>query len=310
LSRPYLIAAAGIVVIAIAIGMSVWTKRHEAPAPAAAPVVVSPGAETNGHPSFDVVRINPQGETVIAGRALPRAEVAILDGTTEIGRVIADNRGEWVFVPDHPLEPGTRELSLRANNPDGTRTQTDSPVVLVVPPRQNGKGTAFAVKIRPDGSIELLQGPEAAEGSGDLAISGVRYDSKERLAVTGRAPAKAHIQVYLDDKLIMRTLADETGHWHGAPKLNLSSVEHHIRADQVGEDGKVIARVEITFAPSGTAPSDGKIIVEAGNSLWRLARQVYGSGFEYMSIYQANRGQIRDPNLIYPGQVIEIPTAK
>jgi LysM repeat protein len=308
LSRPYLIAAAGAIVIAIAIGMSVWTKRHEAPESIAAPVTINPGAETNSRPSFDVVRINPQGETVIAGRALPRAEVVILDGTTEIGRVIADNRGEWVFVPDHPLPPGTRELSLHATNPDGSKTQTDSPVVLVVPQRQDGKGTAFAVKVRPDGSIEMLQGPEAAEGAGDLAISGVRYDSKERLAVAGRAPAKARIQVYLDDKLIGRTRADEAGRWHVAPKLTIAGNDHHIRADQVGDDGKVIARVEISFAPSGNLPSDGKIVVEAGNSLWRLARQIYGSGFEYMSIYQANRGQIRDPNLIYPGQVIEIPT--
>jgi hypothetical protein len=82
-SRPFLIAA-GLVVIAI--GMSVWNRRDapalpESPAPAAAP-------------RFDVVHINPEDDTVIAGRAMPRSDVAILDGGVEIGRVIADNRGE------------------------------------------------------------------------------------------------------------------------------------------------------------------------------------------------------------------------
>jgi len=310
LSRSTLIAVAGIVVIAVAIGMSVWTKRHEAPTPPSAAPAAAPAAEQGNRPSFDVVRINPQGETVIAGRALPHAEVTILDGGNEIGKVSADNRGEWVFVPDHPLPAGSRELTLKAVNPDGSVSQTDAPVVLVVPARQNGKGQSLAIKVRPDGSIDVMQGPEAGEGAGALSISGVRYDRSDRLAVAGKAPAKSRIQVYLDDKLIGRTRTDAEGHWHIAPKSELSGGEHHIRADQIGDDGKVAARAEITFSPSGAMPTEGKIVVEPGNSLWRIARHVYGSGVEYMSIFQANKDQIRDPNLIYPGQVIEIPSDK
>jgi LysM repeat protein len=308
LSRPYLIVAAGVIVIFLAIGMSIWIKRHETPEPAlTAAGTGNAGTEQSNRPSFDVVRINPQGETVIAGRALPRAEVVILDGGKEIGRVIADNRGEWVFVPDQPLPPGSRELTLQASNPDGSKTETDAAVVLVVPQRQNGKGQALAIKVRPDGSIEVMQGPEAGEGAGGLSIAGVRYDSADRLAVAGKALAKARIQVYLDDKSIGRTRADNDGRWHIAPKLKLLPGDHHIRADLLGDDGKVVARVEITFTPGGALPTDGKVTVEPGSSLWRIARQIYGTGFEYMAIYQANRSQIRDPNLIYPGQVIELP---
>ena len=40
---------------------------------------------------------------------------------------------------------------------------------------------------------------------------------------------------------------------------------------------------------------------------WRIARRVYGSGFSYTQIFQANKGRIVDPDLIYPGQVFEIP---
>ncbi len=305
-SRPLLIAVAGAAVIAIAIGMSLWVKRQEAPPPTQTAAPAKP-AELGNKPSFDVVRINPQGETVIAGRGLPRSEIVILDGGKEIGRVIADNRGEWVFVPDHPLPPGTRELTLQASNPDGSKSQSDAPVVLVVPERINGKGESLAVKVRPDGSIEVLQGPAAGEGSGDLHIDGVRYDGNSRLAVTGRATARTRLLVYLDDKLIGRARSDEDGKWHVGPKLNLPAGDHKIRADEIGPDGKVIHRVEITFTPSGQMPADGKITVEAGASLWRIARQIYGTGVEYLAIYKANKDQIRDPNLIYPGQVIEVP---
>jgi LysM repeat protein len=302
-----LIAIAGIFIIAIAIGMSVWTLRHDTQLSAPPETNAGEKADKSNQPSFDVVRINAQGATVIAGRGMPRAEIIILDGGKEIGRVIADNRGEWVFVPDKPLAPGTRELTLQASNPDGTKSQTDAPVVLVVPERQNGLGQPLAVKVRPDGSVEVLQGMNAGEGAGELSIIGVRYDSHDRLAITGKSPAKARIMVYLDDKPLMHTHADGNGQWHVAPKVTLARGDHRIRADETDGAGRVLHRVEITFTPGGAVPTDGKITVEPGNSLWRLARQIYGTGYEYMAIYQANKAQIRDPNLIYPGQVIDLP---
>ena len=51
----------------------------------------------------------------------------------------------------------------------------------------------------------------------------------------------------------------------------------------------------------------GKAIIRSGDNLWTIARRVYGSGYRYTQIYGANRDQIRDPNLIYPGQVFELP---
>ena len=51
----------------------------------------------------------------------------------------------------------------------------------------------------------------------------------------------------------------------------------------------------------------GSYTVKPGNSLWFLARQSYGEGTRYTMIYQANRGHIRNPDLIYPGQVFLIP---
>lgn len=304
MSRPVLIALAGVVVLVIAIGMSIWGFRRDNQPPTPTEAATT---STATPPSFDIVRISQHGETVIAGRAQPRAEVVILDNGHEIGRVIADNRGEWVFVPDHPLPPGSRELTLQASNPDGSKGQTESPVILVVPDYTKDKNTSLAVKIRPDGSIDILQGPESEAGSGPVAIAGVRYDSRDRLSVAGRAPEKARINVYVDEKPVASTRADAQGHWRVAPKVSLHSGSHTVRADLLDEQGKVTARAEVTFTPTGALPADGKITVEPGNSLWRIARMAYGSGFEYLTIYQANKAQIRDPNLIYPGQVIQVP---
>ena len=59
--------------------------------------------------------------------------------------------------------------------------------------------------------------------------------------------------------------------------------------------------------PVADIPVGDVVLVQPGNSLWRLARRTYGSGLRYTDIYDANRDQIRDPNLIYPGQVFVLP---
>ena len=51
------------------------------------------------------------------------------------------------------------------------------------------------------------------------------------------------------------------------------------------------------------------MVVQPGQTLWRLARGAYGSGARYTVIYLANRDQIRDPGLIYPGQAFAVPAA-
>jgi nucleoid-associated protein YgaU len=80
--------------------------------------------------------------------------------------------------------------------------------------------------------------------------------------------------------------------------------------DQIAAAGVVAARIEVPFQRDrlpDAATSDGRIVVQPGHSLWRLARAVYGRGVHHTVIYEANRDQIRNPNLIFPGQVFTMP---
>ena len=64
---------------------------------------------------------------------------------------------------------------------------------------------------------------------------------------------------------------------------------------------------EPVYSDEGTAVSKNTVVVQPGNSLWRIARATYGSGFQFTLIYDANREQIDDPDLIFPGQVFKVP---
>ncbi len=63
-------------------------------------------------PSVDIVRIEPDGAAVIAGRAAPGVELIVLDNGAPIGTVAADAYGEWVFIPANPLPSGAHDFGL------------------------------------------------------------------------------------------------------------------------------------------------------------------------------------------------------
>lgn len=59
--------------------------------------------------------------------------------------------------------------------------------------------------------------------------------------------------------------------------------------------------------PADTAPAAKSYTVVKGDCLWNIAKKFYGNGSKYTTIYNANQGKIKNPNLIYPGQVLTIP---
>lgn len=351
MNRPLIVALAGavVVIIALILTFTVGFEEEEAatvaspPPPPAATVsqpartssTLPPPASTeegmmpeDGHlkPSFDVVRIDRQGNAVMAGRAAPESEVIITDGGQELGRVRADARGEWVFLPDKPLAPGTRELALRSvGDEEAQVAAAEGSVVLVVPePDAGDDRPPLAVQTTPGGPSRVLQAPapvlaeagmQDAPGTpaepGPTVIDVVDYDADGNLSFGGRATPGAVVQGYVDNRFAGRTVADADGRWTITPEHPVAPGQHVLRADTLGPDGAVAARAEIPFLrPESLYVPDGEraVVVQPGNSLWRIARRTLGSGADYTIIYEANRAQIRDPDLIYPGQVILLPS--
>ena len=65
--------------------------------------------------------------------------------------------------------------------------------------------------------------------------------------------------------------------------------------------------VQTPSRPATTAPTTRTYTVVRGDCLWNIAKKYYGNGSQYTKIYNANRDKIKNPSLIYPGQVFVIP---
>lgn len=454
---------------------SVLPKREAAKTPSggADRATKAPAAATPRKPSFDIVRVDPDGNTVIAGRAKPNAEVTILDGEREIGKVTSDERGEWVFLPDHQLGPGQFALTLRQSG-EVEDSESEEAVVLVVPetgkdiagrpsaepsqplamvmPRDEAKGGAARVLQAPTagpvtpettppavadtkstdtgtadtktagadiaaakpeqtkpaqpGTTETAQAntaqantaqsnlapantaqsdtaqrntaqsstaqantaqsstaqskiaapgtadtaappaaaapsggtqapaapsmvvkafpepakapssadqpaPAAVAQSGDVSVDVIEYDDKGEVVFGGRTEPNADVEVYIDNKPAGSATADADGRWQLSPKDPVAPGNYNLRVDKVEPGGAVKARVAFPFvraAPLKGLPNDRLVVIQPGNNLWVIATRVYGEGLRYVQIHDANRDQIQNPDLIFPGQVFGLPT--
>ena len=276
-----------------------------------------PGLEP---PSFDVVRVEPNGDAVMAGRAPPGSAITITDNGETFGQATSNPRGEWTFVSERPLAPGSHEISLYADTLDGQRLESEDVVVIAVPEPQIAQGgvapqTPVTVLIPKsgEGPTAVLQAPRG-EGiaADDLVLEAIDYDSAGRLIVSGRATPGSQVIAYLDNRVLGNTAVDQESRWSVSSADALQPGLHDLRIDQVDATGKVIARVQTPLSRSELVTQladDQFFIVQPGNSLWRIARRAYGEGLRYTLIFEANEGQIRDPNLIYPGQIFVLPTS-
>ncbi|MCH8926785.1 MAG: LysM peptidoglycan-binding domain-containing protein [Proteobacteria bacterium] len=195
-----------------------------------------------------------------------------------------------------PAQPAAQAASTRQ-----ATSETERPLAVLMP--RSGQGPS-----------RILQQPEFLSeglGEGALVLETVDYDARGRTAVGGRAEAGRRLIIYLDDKPVAHAAAGADGRWSATLARSISPGLHRLRVDQLGADGQVTARVETPFSRAAlvaTLPEEMAVIVQPGNSLWRIARRVYGEGIRYSVIYRANQERIGDPDLIYPGQIFIVPS--
>ncbi len=336
--RPLLLAAVMLFGVAAAVAVVRWNGLVGPPAsPGAAPEGVPTAAlgtrptppfvhprsgapAAPAPPSFDVVRIDPSGRAVMAGRAPAGSQVTVTVGgplgsrmgSKVIGTTESDPEGQWVLVPDRPLPGGVATLTLSARLPHGQSLTSPDRVVVAVP-NHPGEAPPVALLSEPTGTPRLIEAPSETGGASPVALDLLQYGQHGRLRLAGRAPPNADVRIYLDDRLVGETPADAAGHWSLSLARAIAPGAHRIRLDQISPAGAVVARMAVPFdrpasAPAPPAAAAGRVVVvRPGQCLWVIAEHAYGNGVRYTLVFQANHDQIRNPDLIYPGQVFTLP---
>lgn len=393
------------------------------PAPAAtpqptatqtAPAATTPAPAAAVSPTFDVVRLDPNGAAVVAGQVAAGAQVSLLVDGAEVATATADESGKFVAMFDLPPAGAGRLMTMTATLADGTKVQSQTSVALaattaapvaaetataetatVETTPQTGT-TALAVN---DQGAKVLQTDTnvAAEVAANVTIDTIAYPTPDTVQFGGRGTAGNFIRLYLDNApLGDPATVGADGTWN-LTQTGIEPKVYTLRVDEVDGSGKVASRYETPFkretpqdlaAASGTAvaaaeasaadtvatvpatdaqatdapatdapatepaasatatpdttapdttaqasadaataatpteaadatqatapaasvtPASVTVTVQPGFTLWGIAKRQLGDGVMYVQVYEANKDKIKNPDLIYPGQVFTLP---
>ena len=166
--------------------------------------------------------------------------------------------------------------------------------------------------------VKVVQGRVGPTVMTDVLFDTINYSKDGGVAVTGRGSPDSIVRFYLDNSPVTSTAVDQTGYW----SADLSDVEagvYTLRLDQLDQSGKVSSRIESPFKREDrnvladqmkdiASPARINVItVQPGNTLWAISRERYGRGILYVQVFDANKDKIRNPDLIYPGQIFDLP---
>jgi len=185
-----------------------------------------------------------------------------------------------------------------------------------VPP-QSAPAQAPRVLLADDRGLRVIQDP----GTGptamiNVSIDTISYDTAGDVVLGGRGSAEGFVRVYLDNEPVATARIDTEGQWRtDLPRIDTRV--YVLRVDEIEEDGAVLSRTETPFQPEApevvarAGTENGApvaiVTVQPGFTLWRIARENYGEGQLYVRVFEANADKIRDPDLIYPGQIFTVP---
>ncbi|MGZ9721800.1 LysM peptidoglycan-binding domain-containing protein [Rhizobium miluonense] len=112
-------------------------------------------------PSFDVLRVEPNGSTVIAGTAEPNAKLEIVDGEKVVTTIKVGPSGDFAAVLDNPLPPGDHELVLRATGKDGKVVNSEDVATISVP--KDDSTQLLAMVSKPGAASRIIAAPSAKQ---------------------------------------------------------------------------------------------------------------------------------------------------
>ncbi len=299
-----------LVVVFIAIWVAFIHSSDTTVTEVVAPTIPEPVVQTvetseveaeNVIPSFDIVRIEPNGTVVVAGRWVANQNISIIVNGKIAATERTDGNGEFVYAPVNAFAPGNYTLSLIGAD-SGIKSQEN--VFLYVSPK--GYENSVSLLMTRDGST-LLQSPKML-ADGDLSVSKIDYLDSGRIVVTGDALPRLRVSLTLNDKYM--GVARVSDHHHfglGADVGQLETGREYTLVVRLHDgDGKTVAQVEHKFTmPEMTGDDDTYYTVRRGDCLWIIARNFLRRGVLFSII--AKRNNITNPNLIFPKQVLQIP---
>lgn len=251
-------------------------------------------------PSFDIVRIEKEGNIIIAGRYLADKNVSVVMNRKVVSTQRTDSNGEFVYSPKHKFKAGNYTIGL-VDADSGLKSENKVFVYV----SEHGAKNSVSLLMTKTGST-ILQSPKLMDG--DLVVSKIDYMAGGRIVVSGNALPRLRVSVSLNNEYLGYAHVSDYKHFGlGADIAKLQPGTNYELSIRLHDgDGNVVDEVNHKFTmPVMTGSDNTFYTVRRGDCLWIIARNFLRKGILFSII--AEKNNIKNPDLIFPKQILKIP---
>ncbi len=249
-------------------------------------------------------------ETADAGTEAAEVDTDTADEVTEVEDTVTETADAVAETQNTGADTEEAVAEAESAPEEATETATENQQVAILRSGEDG--------------VELVQSPSEENSAPEqVELDTIGYSDTGDVQLTGRLNEGSAVRIYLNNRLVADVTPQDDGNWRG----DLEGIDpgvYTLRVDEVHSDGTVLSRVETPFKrepvevlqaaeaqtsdqPQETLAPIRSVTVQAGDTLWAISRERFGDGVLYVRLFDANRELIRDPDLIFPGQVFTIP---
>ncbi len=299
-----------------------------APDSASSEPTAAPAADASATPpTIDAIEVE-EGRTFFAGSGPEGATMRLYVDDTFVADSVVEG-GRWLVEAGNVLTKAAQRVRIDMLGAGSADVAARAEVNFVIDLPEEGAPTAIATADVPESpataSEAAAPAPEATAQPADSSAEATTQPAPTPAATTAAADTEPAPPAAPDTQPASETAASATAPAVPTPSAEPAAPQAEPAATPVPAEQPAPAAPAEAAAPEADVPTlvavsvggpdaerfaAGKAIIRRGDNLWTIARRVYGEGIKYTTIYEANTGQIRDPDRIYPGQVFDLPTGE
>ncbi len=286
---------------------------------AVTPVDDAPSPEETPDDGEGPIEVTDAGDTTASAEISEIAEASAAAAEAETSEVAAESSAVLDIPVPMPLDLVEADAPSADVQSDGAVEVAEAAEDVTTEPVATPETPTIIVADN-DG-VRVLQDNRAPEVMSAIALDTITYDPTGEVILAGRAAGEGFVRVYVDNRPVTTSRITDGGWQTDLPEVDTGV--YTLRIDEVDAEGTVVSRIETPFKreePDAVAAvmaedtqKEGFDVavrtVQPGATLWAIAREEMGEGIMYVAVYEANKDLIKDPDLIFPGQVFRIPQA-
>ena len=280
-------------------------------------------------PEIDIIKVSPDGSFVIAGKGQPNSNINILNKGDLIDSSIVDSDGNWVVVSKENLKTGDNLISIDQINNKGLVLRYKQLFITKIDEHKKDQPLVISVPNKNGENISIIQQQSEQQkiykAENDLGIQ-KKIKSKQKIfnvktiffnengfvSIKGKVNFGKKIELYINKK-IMETIKIENSKWQYNSDKIIDYGLHDLLVVLKSDKDEILDKITLPFMrvemPYNDVP-ENFILIKPGDMLWTIAYRLYGDPFKYIQIFEENKDQITNPDLIFPGQLFSIPLEK